>query len=39
MERFNIKKLSQIEGLRQYQDEISKKLTALENLDAEDDIN
>jgi hypothetical protein len=39
MERFNLKTLNEVEGKKQYQIEISKRLSALENLDAEVDIN
>jgi hypothetical protein len=39
MERFNLKMLNEVEGKEQYQIEISKSFTALENLDAEMDIN
>jgi hypothetical protein len=39
MERFNLKKLNEVEGKEQYLVEISKRFTALENLDAEVEIN
>jgi hypothetical protein len=39
MERFNLKKLNEVESKEQYRFEISDKFTALENLDAEVDIN
>jgi hypothetical protein len=39
MERFNCKKLNEVEGKVQYYVEISKSFTALENLDAEVDVN
>jgi hypothetical protein len=39
MERFNLKKLNEIECKEQYRVEISNRFTALENLDAEVDIN
>jgi hypothetical protein len=39
MERFNIKKLNEVEGKEQYHVEISNRFAALENLDAEVDIN
>jgi hypothetical protein len=35
MEKFNLKKLNEVEGKEQYCAEISNRLTALENLDAE----
>jgi hypothetical protein len=39
MERFNLKKLNEVEGKEQYHTEISNTFSALENLDAEMDIN
>jgi hypothetical protein len=39
MERFNLKKLNRVKGEEQYCVEISNKFVALENLDAEMDIN
>jgi hypothetical protein len=39
MERFNLKKLNEVEGKEQYRVEISKRIAALENLDTEVDIN
>jgi hypothetical protein len=39
MERFNLKKLSEIEGKEQYRVEISNRFVALENLDTEVDVN
>jgi hypothetical protein len=39
MERFNLKKLNEIQGKEQYRVQISKRLAALENLDDEMDIN
>jgi hypothetical protein len=39
MERFSLKRLNKVEGKEQYCVEISNRLTALENLDAEIDIN
>jgi hypothetical protein len=39
MERFNLKKLHEVEGKEQYCVEISNRFAALENLDAEVDIN
>jgi uncharacterized FlaG/YvyC family protein len=39
MERFNLKKLNEIEGKEQNRVEISNRFTVLENLDAEVDIN
>jgi hypothetical protein len=39
MERFNFKKLNKAEGKEQYCVEISNRLTALETLDTEVDIN
>jgi hypothetical protein len=39
MERFNFKKLNEVEGKEQYCVEISNRFTALENLDTEVDIN
>jgi hypothetical protein len=39
MERFNLKKLNEVEGKEQYNVEISNRFTALENLDTEGDVN
>jgi hypothetical protein len=39
MERFNLKKLNMVERKEQYHVEISNRFAALENLDAEVDIN
>jgi hypothetical protein len=39
MERFNVKKLSEVEGEEQYRVEISNRFTALENLDTEMNVN
>jgi hypothetical protein len=39
MERFNLKKLNEIEGKEQYHVEISNRFAVLENLDNEVDIN
>jgi hypothetical protein len=39
MERFNLKKLNEIEGKEQYHFEISNRFAALENLDTKVDIN
>jgi hypothetical protein len=39
MERFNLKKLNEVEGKEQYWFKISNRFSALENLDAEVDIN
>jgi hypothetical protein len=39
MERFNLKKLNDVEGKEQCRVEISNRFTALENLDTELDIN
>jgi hypothetical protein len=39
MERFNLKKLNQLRGKEQYLVEISNTFAALENLDADGDIN
>jgi hypothetical protein len=39
MERFNLKKLNEVEGKEQYRVEISNKFAVLENLDTEEDIN
>jgi hypothetical protein len=39
MEKFNIKKLDEVEGKEQYHVEISNRFTALENLDTEVDVN
>jgi hypothetical protein len=38
MERFNLKKLNEVEGEEQYRVEIWNRFAALENLDAEVDI-
>jgi hypothetical protein len=38
MERFNLKKLNEVEGKEQYHVEISDRFSALENVDAEVDI-
>jgi hypothetical protein len=38
MKRFNLKKLNDVESKEQYCVEISNRFTALENLDAEDEI-
>jgi hypothetical protein len=35
MERFNLKKLNEVEGKEQYRVEISNRFAALENLDTE----
>jgi hypothetical protein len=39
MERFNLKKLNEVEGKEQYRVEISNRFTALENLDTAVDVN
>ena len=39
MERFNLKKLNEVDGKEQYPVEISNRFAALENLDTEVDIN
>jgi hypothetical protein len=39
MERFNLKKLNEVEGKEQYRVEISNRFAALENIDTEVDIN
>jgi hypothetical protein len=39
MERFNLKKLNEVEGKEQYRVEISNRLAAFVNLDTEVDIN
>jgi hypothetical protein len=39
MERFNLKKLNEIDSKKQYHAEISNSFIALENVDAEVDIN
>jgi hypothetical protein len=39
MERFNLKKLNEVEGKEQYRVEISNRFVALENFDTEVDIN
>jgi hypothetical protein len=39
MERFNLKKLNEVEGRQEYCTEISNRFAALENSDAEVDIN
>jgi hypothetical protein len=39
MEKFNLKKLNEVEGKEQYRVEISNSFAALENLDADVDIN
>jgi hypothetical protein len=39
MERFNLKKLNDVEGKEQYHVKISKKFAALENLDTKLDVN
>jgi hypothetical protein len=38
MERFNLKKLKEVDGKEQYRVEISNRFTDLENLDTEVDI-
>jgi hypothetical protein len=39
MERFNLKKLKEVEGKMQYRVEIADKFATLQNLDAEMNIN
>jgi hypothetical protein len=39
MERFILKKLSEVEGKERYRVEISNRFAALENLDTEGDVN
>ncbi|PNF44043.1 hypothetical protein B7P43_G16217, partial [Cryptotermes secundus] len=39
MERFNLKKLNEVEGKEQYRVEVSNRFAALENLDTEVDVN
>jgi hypothetical protein len=39
MERFNLKKLNEVDGKEQYRVQISNRFAALENLDPEVDIN
>jgi hypothetical protein len=39
MERFNLKKLNEVEGKEKYLTEVSNRFAALENLDAEVEIN
>jgi hypothetical protein len=39
MKRFNLNKLNEVEGKEQYHVELANRLVALENLDAEDNIN
>jgi hypothetical protein len=39
MERFNLKKLNEVEGKKQYGVEVSKRFAALEDLDVEVEIN
>jgi hypothetical protein len=39
MARFNLKKLNEVESKKQYRVEVSNRFTALEDLDAEVDIN
>jgi hypothetical protein len=39
MERFNLKKLNEVEGKEQYRVEISNRFAALEKLDTEVDVN
>jgi phosphomevalonate kinase len=39
MERFNLKKLNEVQGKEQYHVEISNRFAALENLDTEADVN
>jgi hypothetical protein len=39
MERFKLKKLNEVEGKEQYRVKFSNRFAALENLDAEVDIN
>jgi hypothetical protein len=38
MERFNLKKLNDVEGKGQYRVEVSNRFAALQNLDAEENI-
>jgi hypothetical protein len=38
MEKFNLKKLNEVEGKEQYRVEISNRFATLENSDAEEDI-
>jgi hypothetical protein len=39
VERFSLKKLNEVQGREQYRVEILNKFVALENFDAEEDIN
>jgi hypothetical protein len=39
MERFNLKKLNEVEGKEQYPVEVSNRFSALQDLDAEVEIN
>jgi hypothetical protein len=39
MERFNLKKLNEVEDKEKYRDEVSNRFAALEDLDAEVQIN
>jgi hypothetical protein len=39
MERFNLKKLNDVEGKEQFRDEVSNRFAALKDLEAEVDIN
>jgi hypothetical protein len=39
MERFNLKKLNEVEGKEQYRVEVSNRFAALEDLDTEVEIN
>ena len=39
MERFNVRKQSELEGRKQYQIEISNRFAALENVNDSEDIN
>jgi hypothetical protein len=39
MERFNLKKVNEVEGKEQYRVEVSNRFAALEDLDAEVEIN
>jgi hypothetical protein len=39
VERFNLKKLSEVEGKERYRADISRRFAALENLDTERDVN
>jgi hypothetical protein len=39
MERFNLKKLNEVEGKEQYRVEVSNRFAALEDMDAEVEIN